>query len=217
MNDNNTTGEGHVDGQTESATSVKATSEQANQDPIKQIKGEFTRKFSKINEKLDAVLNQFKAGNRATGQLPVEETTIDTDVKQYVDTVFTHQKQVDAWQNALDMFPELNPDSEQFDEGFYKAVDAEFSTNQRKDPKGPLKAAKLVALEMGKIEQLTRQNLLKDDARRSRILSEGASTPRESKKEKDPASSFNVKGLARLGIDPEKLAKRIKANKDKYE
>jgi hypothetical protein len=92
------------------------------------------------------------------------------------------------------MFPELDPDSDSFDEKFYKAVDAEFSsTNQRKDPKGPLKAAKLVALEMGKIEQLTRSSLLKDEARRSRILSEGSSTPREAKKDKDPASQFNRK------------------------
>lgn len=195
------------------------TSEAKNtqQDPIKNLKGEFQRKISKLDEKLNAVLNAVQSRSASPLSQSVEETPeVDTDVKQYVDTVFTHQKQVDAWQEALGMFPELNPESESFDEKFYKAVDAEFSSNLRKDPRGPLKAAKLTAMELGKLEQLTQTKLLKDEARRSRILSEGSSTPREAKKA-DPASQFNVKGLARLGINPDKLAKRIKDNKDKYE
>lgn len=189
----------------------------AQQDPIKNLKGEFQRKISKLDEKLNAVLNAVQARTVTASQAVEETPEVDTDVKQYVDTVFTHQKQVDAWQEALGMFPELNPDSEAFDEKFYKAVDAEFSANLRKDPFGPLKAAKLTAMEMGKMEQLTKNKLLKDEARRSRILSEGSSTPREAKKTQDPASQFNIKGLARLGIDATKLAKRIKENKDKYE
>lgn len=191
----------------------------ANQsDPIKNLKGEFQRKLSKLDEKLNAVLNAVQARGSASVAQPAEEAVeVDTDVKQYVDTVVTQQHQKTAFTKAIDMFPELDPDSDSFDEKFYKAVDAEFSTNQRKDPNGPLKAAKLVALEMGKIEQLTRSNLLQDEARRSRILSEGSSTPREAKKEKDPAQQFNRQGLARLGINPDKLAKRIKDNKDKYE
>lgn len=187
-------------------------------DPIKNLKGEFQRKISKLDEKLTAVLNAVQQGRTGSVSESVDETAeVDTDVKKYVDTAFTHQKQVDAWQEALTMFPELNPESDGFDEKFYKAVDAEFSSNQRRDPKGPLKAAKLAALEMGKFESLTKANLLKDEARRSRIMSEGISTPRDAKKEKDPAATFNTRGLAKLGINPEKLAKRIKDNKDKYE
>lgn len=196
-----------------SASTLEAK-DTATHDLIKNLKGEFNRKISKLSEQLQAALSN----KGATTQQPVDETAnVDVEIKQYVDTAFTHQKQVDAWQNALEMFPELNPESDKFDEGFYKAVDVEFSSNQRKDPKGPLKAAKLVALEMGKIEQLAQQKVLKDEARRSRILSEGSSTPREAKKEKDPASQFNTKGLARLGINADKLAKRIKDNKEKYE
>lgn len=186
-------------------------------DPIKNLKGEFQRKISKLDEKLNAILQSVQGRGNSSVSQSADEANVDTDVKQYVDTALTQQYQKTAFQDAVSMFPELDPESDSFDEKFYKAVDAEFSTNQRKDPKGPLKAAKLVALEMGKIEQLTRSSLLKDEARRSRILSEGSSTPREAKKDKDPASQFNKQGLARLGIDPEKLAKRIKANKDKYE
>lgn len=188
-------------------------------DAFKNLKGEFNRKLSKMEQKLDAVLNAFST-NRPTNsvaQQPVDETAeVDTDVKQYVDTVFTRESQKTAWQEALSMFPELNPESEQFDERFYKAVDSEFSNNQLRDPRGPLKAAKLAALEMGKIEALTKANILKDEARRSRIMSEGISTPREAKKEKDASAHFNAGNLAKLGINAEKLAKRLKENKDKY-
>lgn len=188
-------------------------------DPIKNLKGEFQRKMSKLDEKLNAVLNAVQARGNAQGsnQSADEAVDGDTDVKQAVNAAFTEQHQRTAYQNAVEMFPELNPESDSFDEKFYKAVDVEFSSNQRRDPNGPLKAAKLVALEMGKIEQLTRTSLLKDEARRSRLLSEGSSTPRDAKKDKDPASHFNKQGLARLGINPEKLAKRMKDNKDKYE
>lgn len=213
----NESGAGNTASVAEAGNTATTLENKAQPDPIKNLKGEFNRKLSQMSDKLDAVLNAFSTRQNVSTSAVDETPEVDTDVKQYVSSVVTQEKQRDAWQEALTMFPELNPESDSFDEKFYKAVDAEFSSNQRKDPKGPLKAAKLAALELGKIEQLTRQNLLKDEARRSRILSEGASTPREAKKDKDPAANFNVKGLARLGIDPEKLAKRIKNNKEKYE
>lgn len=209
-----------VEAKAEAAGSAEeASTSEAKQapDPIKNLKGEFQRKISKLDEKLTAVLNAVQARTATSSTAAEEAPQVDGDVKHYVDTVFNHQKQNDAWNEALGMFPELNPEGDAFDEKFYKAVDAEFSSNLRKDPRGPLKAAKLVAVELGKIEQLTQSKILKDEARRSRILSEGSSTPREAKKNQDPSTSFNVQGLARLGINPEKLAKRMKANKDKYE
>lgn len=222
--DNTNTGAEQAASAAEVDNSTTPSENTQTQDNYKNLKGEFNRKLDKMNremsQKLDAVLNAFSTRNAASAavsQTADEAPEVDTDVKQYVDNIVTQQKQKDAWSEALTMFPELDPESESFDEKFYKAVDAEFSTNQRRDPRGPLKAAKLAALELGKIEQLARQNLLKDEARRSRILSEGASTPREAKKEKDPAAQFNRAGLARLGINPEKLAQRIKNNKEKYE
>jgi len=222
MNDNNsfndtTSAEGIQNTQAAATEATTSASLEQKQDPIKNLKGEFQRKLSKLDEKLNQVLNAVSTKGQTISE-PVDETAeIDNGVKQYVSTALNQQKQVDAWNQALEMFPELNPESEHFDDKFYKAVDAEFSSNQRRDPKGPLKAAKLIALELGKIEQLTRQSLLKDEARRSRIISEGGTTSREAKKDKDPAAQFNVKGLAKLGINPEKLAQRIKNNKDKYE
>lgn len=203
----------------EASTPLENSNTTQNQsDSYKNIKGEFNRKFSKMEQKLDAVLNAFNTKQAPVSQASADEAIeVDTDVKQYVDTALTQQHQKTALEEAYKLFPELDPESDQFDEKFYKAVDAEFTSNQRRDPKGPLKAAKLIALELGKIEALTRANVLKDEARRSRMLSEGISTPREAKKTQDPASQFNVKGLAKLGINPDKLAKRMKDNKDKYE
>lgn len=207
----------------DSSTNTAAATSDAQAQDFKNLKGEFNRKISqmsqKLDAKLDAVLNAFSTRNNNVSTQSVDETpAVDTDVKQYVDSVVTQQKQKDAWNEALEMFPELNPESEDFDEKFYKTVDAEFSTNQRRDPRGPLKAAKLAALELGKIEQLTRQSLLKDEARRSRIISEGSSTSREGKKEKETfnLSDLQRQSLAKLGVNPEKLAKRIKDNKEKY-
>lgn len=206
--------DGQAEGVTTSAEATLETQKPA-QDPIKNLKGEFTRKISKL-ENLITTFIESQSGNRSAAS--VDETIpVDNDVKQYVSSMLTEQKQVEAFNQAKNMFPELDPESEDFDEKFYKAVDAEFSMNGRKDPRGPLKAAKLVALELGKIEQLTKANLLKDEARRSRIISEGSSTPREGKKEKDVTANFNPAALAKLGIkDTAKLAKRIKDNKDKY-
>lgn len=214
MDTPNTTATGDVS-QVAGTEATQSTSDKA--DPIKNLKGEFQRKLSKLDDKLNQILNTVGGRSQQVSE-PVDETAdTDTTVKQYVSSALTKDKQMTAWNETLDMFPELNPDSEQFDEKFYKAVDMEFTSNQLKDPRGPLKAAKLVALELGKIEQLTRQSLMKDEARRSRIISEGATSPREAKKEKDPSSNFNAKGLAKLGIDPKKLAERMKNNKDKYE
>jgi hypothetical protein len=218
MNDNSTgdiNPSAAADAQAE-ATSEKTISTQAQNDTLKNLKGEFNRKISKMEQKLDAVLNRFTTQNPAP-QLSEEEANVEPDVKKYVDTVVTKQHQKTALDEAYHLFPELNPESESFDEKFYQAVDMEFSRNQSRDPKGPLKAAKLIALELGKIEALTKANILKDDARRSRVLSEGISTPRDAKKAQDPSVNFNLKGLARLGINPEKLAKRLKDNKEKYE
>lgn len=203
----------HVAGSPDEGSTLNTT--KPTQDPIKNLKGEFTRKFSKLDEKINQVLTAMQSRN--TVEAPAEEADVDTDVKQYVNSVMTQTHQKTALQEAYEMFPELNPESDNYDEKFYKAVDAEFSTNMRKDPKGPLKAAKLIAMELGKIEQLTQNKLLKDEARRSRILQEGSSTPRDAKKASEAVKPEYAKNLSRLGINLDKLNKRIKDNKDKYE
>jgi hypothetical protein len=56
MNDENTTADGlsQVAGDAEQAPTLEA--KQAQPDPIKNLKGEFQRKISKLDEKLNAIL-----------------------------------------------------------------------------------------------------------------------------------------------------------------
>lgn len=183
------------------------------QDPTKNLKAEFNRKFSKINEKLDQLINGAVQSHRQAA--PAEDADDAPEYKQYVNSKFVEQGQKEAWNKALELFPELNQESESFDENFYKAADKYYSSfDLKRDADAPFKAAKLAAIDLGKIEQLAKEKLYKDEARRSRILSEGSSKPRENLKEKTLEVKDHI--VKRLGIDPEKLKARIKANKDKY-
>jgi len=206
-------------------SSAQDSSPESTQQPdlTKNLKAEMNRKFSKINEQLTRLVQIVEQS--ATQKQPSVEEAVDEDApeyKRYVDARFQQAEQArvkssqeQAWTKALELFPELNQESENFDQEFYKAADKFYgSFDLQRDPEAPLKAVKLAALELGKIEQLTKEKLLKDEARRSRLIAEGGSTPRESKKEKEPA--LNEKSLARLGIDPKKLKERIKSNKDRY-
>lgn len=222
MNINNTDSDAsqNVSESAANESADRSTSQKQDQDAYKNLKGEFSRKLSKMNDQIAQLTNAVLAGKQSgsSQELADEAVTNKSDAKRYVNEAFREEKQKTALDEAYRMFPEMNPNSDEYDDEFYKQVDAEFSLNLKNDPRGPLKAAQLVALQQGKIEQLTRANLIKDEARRSRILSEGGSQTREAKKaEKDPSSSFNTKNLARLGINSDKLAKRMKANKEKYE
>jgi hypothetical protein len=202
-------------------SSPDSTIQQVAQDPTKNLKSEMNRKFSKLEQKIEQLLQQ-SVQTRSVS--PVEETDNFSapDYKRYVDARFQEAQKAEvvtsqekAWQQALELFPELNPDSDQHDEKFYKLADSiyrEFDLTRSKN--APLLAAKQAALELGKIEQLAKEKLLKDEARRSRLISEGAAPSRESKKEREP--QLNERNLARLGVDAKKLRDRIKANKDKY-
>jgi uncharacterized phage infection (PIP) family protein YhgE len=215
--------EGVVDS-VSASSEAQASSQQATSqvDPLKNLKAEMNRKLSKLTETVSTLAATIQQSQKSNQVAPVEETETP-DYKRYVDARFqeTHQSQVkqgqeQAWQKALEIYPELNQDSEQFDEKFFKLADRYYgSFDLTKDSEAPLKAVKLAALEVGKIEQLTKERLLKDEARRSRIISEGGTAPRESKQEKEPEMDANR--LAKLGIkDPEKLKARIKANPNKY-
>lgn len=214
-----------VSASTEAPASSQDTTVQS-QDLIKNLKAELNRKLSKTNETMRQELAQIKQLlTQSQTRTPAAEAdfTNSPDYKRYVDARFqeAHRAEVqkaqqEAWSKAQEMFPELNPESETYDERFYKLADqiySEFDLSKSKN--APLLAAKQAALELGKIEQLTKEKLLKDEARRSRIISEGGAVPRESKKEQEV--KLNEKGLARLGINPDKLKARLKANKDKYE
>ena len=122
------------------------------------------------------------------------------------------KKQEAAIHNVLKTFPELDQNSDSYDDEFYKlAVQYEKSIDPL-DPERPMKAAKLAALDTGRIEKITKAKVIQDDARRSRMLSEGGIEAKESKKEK--ASNMNKNALkSLLKIDPAKVEKYIKETK----
>lgn len=194
----------------------------AAQESIKNLKAEMNRKFSKTTNELKqelAEMKQLLIQNQGRNSA-AEADTNSPDYKTYVDARLSEKNVADvrkgqeaAWSNALELFPELNQDSDSFDEKFYKAADKYYSSfDLTKDADAPLKAVKLAALEMGKVEQLAKEKILKDEARRSRIISEGSSTPRENKK-KD-SMSLNESNLARLGV---KNFDRLKQRAKNYE
>jgi hypothetical protein len=219
-----------AEGVSAEATSVQDSSpESTSADPTKNLKAEFNRKLSKMQQQMDNRLQQIlQAVTSPTGSqanAPAEKADFEEpEYKRYVDARFQEshkevvkQGQESAWQKALELFPELNQDSDTFDEKFYKVADKYYgSFDLTRDPDAPLKAVKLAALEIGKIEQLTKERLLKDDARRSRLIAEGAGSPRDAKREKPV--QLNVGALAKLGIkDPKKLEERVKAMKKQGE
>jgi hypothetical protein len=225
MDNENFGGEAPAEG-VSAETSVPASSPEANEaapapDLTKNLKAEMNRKFSKITDQLNQLAQMIQPRTQAPSAENASGYAEDTpEYKRYVDARFQEAQRAEvkaaqetAWHKALETFPELNPDSENFDEKFYKLADkyfTDYDLTRVKD--APLRAAREAALELGKIEQLTKEKLLKDEARRSRIIAEGASAPRDSRKEKDV--KINEKGLARLGINPEKLKARLK--QDKY-
>jgi hypothetical protein len=193
-------------------------------DTMKNVKAEMNRKFSKIDQKIEQLLAALGRSPSIHGQSPVAETD-DADApeyKKYVDARLQEKDQVsvqsaqqESWQKALETFPELNQNSDKFDEKFYQLADkfyADYDVKRVKD--APYRAVREAALELGKIEQLTKEKFLKDEARRSRLIAEGTTASKEQRKEKDP--QVNESMLARLGIKADKFKQRLKANKDKY-
>lgn len=181
-------------------------------DSVKNLKAEMNRKLSKVTQQLERAVSLIEA----RGTVPAVEADEDVPVtKTYVDSQFVKQGQEKSWKQALELFPELDQESDKFDEKFFKAADGYFAGfDLKKDPEAPLKAVKLAAIESGKIEQLAKEKLLKDESRRSRIIAEGSAAPREQRKEKEP--TLNSSALARLGIKADDMKAHLKANKSKY-
>jgi hypothetical protein len=187
-------------------------------DVLKNIKAEFNRKLSKIDEKLDRYFQSVTQGKVAAS---VEETDSSSDsnvdVSKQVDARLAKKTHEQQFKDAVKTFPELNPGADDYDQGFYQMVDSYYTKFVAADPSdfdALQNAIELAASKTGRSEKLVREKLLKDEARRSRLIAEGGSIPKENRKEREP--SLNVQGLARLGINPDKLKARLKANKDRY-
>lgn len=236
MTDDNTN-EGIENQDTDSNTSTDvnqapAASTAAKQGvPVENRIAELTRKmnnsYSKMDEKIDQLINYVQtvsnkpsAGNATTysTQHEGDEAVAYTNVAvNKIREEMLVEKQRASFEKAIDLFPELDPKSDHFDEEFYKEVDTEFRQQSlSRDPNAPLKAAKLVALDKGKIEKLQRAQVMADESRRTRILSEGGSTPNKASKAKSGVTDSlrTLGGL--LGVKPESIEKFMKTNSKKY-
>ena len=93
MDTPNTTATGDVS-QVAGTEATQSTSDKA--DPIKNLKGEFQRKLSKLDDKLNQILNTVGGRSQQVSE-PVDETAdTDTTVKQYVSSALTKDKQMTA-------------------------------------------------------------------------------------------------------------------------
>lgn len=226
MNDQINDGEslGSLDGVSASndtqASSPEATTQNSQQDLIKNLKAEMNRKFSKINDiksQVDLLVNFIGQQQQPTGTVSDDKSNADP-VVQYVEKRFQEQdkKAIDAqhkrdFQEAVTKFPELDENSDQYDPKFYDMVDKLFGKRQGNDPEALKEAVEIAAVRMGKIERLTQDKLLKDEARRSRLIAEGTNAPREGRGKTE--ATVDEKALQRLGIDPAKFKKRLKDEK----
>lgn len=190
--------------------------------PLGNILAEIQRKLGRTQESVNAKLDMILQGNRVADKAPIDPpVTIDTDIKQYVDSQlapFKEDKQttlLKAQKASLDSvfktFPELNKNSDEFDNQFFDlAVEFEEKMDAS-DPQRPLKAAKLAALELGKLEKLTKAKVLQDENRRNRILSEGSAPSKETSKASGKKLDMNNKAIKQfLKIDPAKIEQVLK-------
>lgn len=190
--------------------------------PLGNVLKEVTRKLGRISEissKLDMLLQNNVSANVSPdkGAFVATSDVIDSDTKRYIDARLMEDKRAQiekAQKVVLDTvfktFPELDKSSDDYDAEFFNlAVEYEKNINEL-DPDRPMKAAKLAALDLGKVEKITKAKVLQDDARRSRILSEGSAPSKETKKSQ-PKGNMNNAAISRfLKVDPKKVEKYAK-------
>lgn len=124
-------------------------------------------------------------------------------------------QQQSSLQKAQQTYPELNSKTDSFDKDFWELTERYYLSFRSDDPEAPFKAAKLAAADLGKTKSQIETEVLQDDARRNRILSEGAISPR-SKGPNESSPSVNSDALQRLlKVDPKKVSARAKIYKER--
>lgn len=188
--------------------------------PLGNVLKEMNRKLGRVNEltsKIDMLLqNNVKPAATAPDNGPAA-ANIDYDTKAYIDARLNAEKramvekaQQDALNKVFTTFPELDQNSDNYDSKFYNLAVEYEKTIDPLDPDRSFKAAKLAALDIGKIEALTKAKVLQDDSRRARILEEG-SAPAKGTKKATPELKMNKSAIATyFKIDPAKVEKRAK-------
>jgi hypothetical protein len=206
--------------------------------PVENRLAELTRKtdkkFTSLESKMDQLINFMSEVQQGTSGARADNAASNYSSSSYDEmdpvavaraevatlrTEMLKKEQAASYKEACVLFPELDQASENFDEDFFKQVDSEFrKLSSLKDPQAPLKAAKYIALEQGKMDQLARSRVLQDDSRRSRLLEEGGSQGNHSaKKQASDELPKNLSTLAGLlKVDTDGLKKHIKANPSRY-
>lgn len=209
-----------------SAATAETSSEQATSKkevPLENRLGELTRKMNKfldLEKKVDLLVNYVNGLQPSNSSYPSSASYNSgySDVDSKIDQKLVELKRFEAFNEAKKIYPQLDKNSDQFDERFYEAVDKEYLRFNQFDIEAPLTAAQIVAQRMGLTAKQIKEQVLLDDNRRTRVLAEGGAVDNKpSKADTASLSSMNEQRLSKyLGVNPEKLKQRIKSNPDRY-
>lgn len=189
--------------------------------PLGNVLKEVTRKLGRMNE-MNAKLDLLLQTTTPSTQLPDEGAEVargvDSKTKSYIDSRFEKAQYAEvekAQKLSIDQvfktFPELSKSSDDFDPEFLDLATNYESNMNPKDPERPMKAAKLAALDLGKIERITKARVIQDEARRTRMISEGSLPSKESTKQTGPKLTINKKNIEKwFKIDAAKVEKFAK-------
>ncbi len=186
--------------------------------PLGNTLKEMTRKFGNISKKLDMILQNNVQPNYSTADnASFNSNVTDEDVKTFIraqreeKAQAINDKQLASLDVVFKTFPELDKESDDFDAVFFNAAIKHEKQFDQFDPDRSLKAAKLAALDLGKMEKLTKSKVLQDDARRSRILSEGGTSTKEATAKSAPKTELNKAALSQyFKLDAAKVQKYLK-------
>lgn len=209
------------------AAETSSTSEGEGQSPSVPLENrvaELNRKFTQFQRQLDdkfgQLISSLQPAQAKTVTPVVDETPIESILKNNVSTIVDEKimtyKHAESYQNALQAYPELDPNSSKFDEQFHSLANRYYaSLKQSGFADAPLKAVRMAALDLGKTEQLERERILADEAKRMRTLGDGTNSPKPGQKApKEPSYNQTLAGL--LKVNTKGMDEFMKKNAGKY-
>lgn len=212
----NDTGNTDVNNAVDSSTDAGVEGTAPKTVPVENRIAEVNRRLSKLERSIDDKL-QTLLSNLQPAEKAVTYTQQETTSEAYMTKgEYYKQKDSEEYERIKAIYPELDKNSENFDEEFFKLADVyyqEFSNSKMPAlrQKAVQKAVEQAAVETGKFQQLERSKALSDELRRSRLLGEGTTAPKAVQKDAASAIPENVKTLAKLfGIDDKRLKKEYK-------
>lgn len=191
--------------------------------PVENRVAELNRKFTQLQRSLDDKFGQLISSLQTVAQPQqtrvADEAPIEGILKHNVNTMVDEKimalKHAESYQEALQSYPELNPDSERFDDRFLKLADTYYASLRASGfADAPLKAVRMAAMDLGKYEQLERERILADEAKRMRTLGDGSVAAKQGQKEKQ--ASYNQTLASLLKIDAKGMQEHMKKYGHKY-